>query len=561
MKNKKLQVAIIIDVIMLAVISVIKYFDKYFIPNFIFLDGVFVRMQIVILIGIVGYWLASVYRRVMDKRIRNYLCLFAFMIIALFLFRCIKWYAFGDSASTARLFWYMFYIPMILIPLLGLFIVVTIKCEEVWNKRVKFLMIPALLLVAFVLTNDMHQFVFKFNDNFYNWDYEYKYNFGYFFVMGFMMIIPFIAVLVLMKKRRDKQKYMKNHMPIFVLIVAICYMALYILNRNIASTIMDLTVFVMMIVMLFWECCIQVGFIPSNKFHEELFREVQMDAQILDKNGKCVYLSKNAEVLPRENFEMLKSENICVAGEKEIELGKINNGWISYSKDISANLSLGKELKSLSEELYGDIAFLEIEQELKAKRARIKKQNEIYNVISNEILPYIAKINEILNHGKSCESQDECIKKVNIIGCYIKRKTNLLLQAENGQMVDRLDMISCYNEVFKALEIYGVDCEIKYESPDDMPFSINMACFDLFGEIIEKLNFDFKMIFINCFEVGDKIRYSITIESKAGGEDISKMQFETSSNSDCDISVEVDDDCAVIIFQAPKSVEVKNEYN
>ena len=100
-------------------------------------------------------WCVSVKNRIINKQICRYLiCVGGLMCFWLFI-RAIKWYFVGNFDDVTRYLWYMFYIPMILIPLFGVFIASSIGKPE--NYRLpgkwKLLFIPAFVLIILILTN------------------------------------------------------------------------------------------------------------------------------------------------------------------------------------------------------------------------------------------------------------------------------------------------------------------------------------------------------------------------------------------------------------------------
>lgn len=65
-------------------------------------------------------WLQSLHRRIMQKKIRHYLCGTAILICFWLLLRSIRFGLLWDG-MIRRYAWYGYYIPMILIPLFGFY--------------------------------------------------------------------------------------------------------------------------------------------------------------------------------------------------------------------------------------------------------------------------------------------------------------------------------------------------------------------------------------------------------------------------------------------------------
>ena len=83
-------------------------------------------------------------------------------VLWLFL-RTVKYRFFNDDTVT-RYLWYLYYLPMLLIPLLSVFVAASLGKPE--NYRLpgwtRWLYMPMGALVLLVLTNDVHQCVFSF---------------------------------------------------------------------------------------------------------------------------------------------------------------------------------------------------------------------------------------------------------------------------------------------------------------------------------------------------------------------------------------------------------------
>ena len=82
----------------------------------------------------------------------------AILMIFWLAIRTFKWHFLADGDPLGRYIWYCYYIPMILIPLLGVFITMCIGKPENFklDRRFNLLYIPAIILIVFILTNDFH---------------------------------------------------------------------------------------------------------------------------------------------------------------------------------------------------------------------------------------------------------------------------------------------------------------------------------------------------------------------------------------------------------------------
>ena len=129
-------------------------------------------------------WGVSVYLRCLDYVLRRRLVAVA-TICALWMIEVILKYK-SFTPFYATVLWYLYYVPMTLIPLLyqlcGLRLA-GLEQHRLGRRYCAALWIVAILLIGFVLTNDFHQQVFRFDRTSDTWSNDYTYGWGYFAVL------------------------------------------------------------------------------------------------------------------------------------------------------------------------------------------------------------------------------------------------------------------------------------------------------------------------------------------------------------------------------------------
>lgn len=129
-------------------------------------------------------WGVSVYLRCLDYVLRRRLVAIA-AICALWMIEVILKYK-SFTPFYATVLWYLYYVPMTLIPLLyqlcGLRLA-GLEQHRLGRRYCAALWIVAILLIGFVLTNDFHQQVFRFDRTSDTWSNDYTYGWGYFAVL------------------------------------------------------------------------------------------------------------------------------------------------------------------------------------------------------------------------------------------------------------------------------------------------------------------------------------------------------------------------------------------
>lgn len=173
-------------------------------------------------IGLYMGWGISVSRRILQPQLRRYLAGVAALMVFWFMLRAVK-YHFSASAQLSRLLWYGYYLPMLFIPLLAVFVAVSLGRPEEFRLPgwAMLLWAPTLLLLLLVLTNDFHQLVFTFPAGEVWSDYDYGYGAGYYLVMGWEIACALAALAVMFIKCRFAQK--NRLLPALLLLGSIVY--------------------------------------------------------------------------------------------------------------------------------------------------------------------------------------------------------------------------------------------------------------------------------------------------------------------------------------------------
>lgn len=141
-------------------------------------------LRTMIYVGVYIGWGISIYKRVIQKSVRNVLIFIAELIIFWFVVRTTKYFFTMDN-QIARYLWYSYYIPMLFIPVAVLQAAFFLGKSEEYRlpKWLKGVYIPTAVLVLLVLSNDLHQLVFSFQVGSAWSDSHYTYGWGYYVVL------------------------------------------------------------------------------------------------------------------------------------------------------------------------------------------------------------------------------------------------------------------------------------------------------------------------------------------------------------------------------------------
>ena len=138
----------------------------------------------------------------MQTQTRRLLGAVAALMVFWIVCRTVKYFL-VTNPDVGRYLWYLYYFPMLFIPFLSVFVAFSLGKPEnyrlpLWSRV---FYAPVTVLLAFVLTNDLHQTVFVFPpDEVIMSDSVHTYGVVYFIVVGCMAVCAFIAFAVMILK-------------------------------------------------------------------------------------------------------------------------------------------------------------------------------------------------------------------------------------------------------------------------------------------------------------------------------------------------------------------------
>ena len=157
-KKRTLSYGVILISVLLA------YFCRQVRTENVFMRNLADQCRSCIYLGMYCAWVIYLRRHVVHKKTRRCLTAIGCLMVFWFFVRTVKFHIFHDPLGE-HICWYLYYIPMILIPVLGLAAAMFLgeKEEEKTIRKIIILLTVAAILIVSVFTNDLHQLVFRFS--------------------------------------------------------------------------------------------------------------------------------------------------------------------------------------------------------------------------------------------------------------------------------------------------------------------------------------------------------------------------------------------------------------
>ena len=482
-------------------------------------ESAWVRMSFglvsqVIRSGLLIVWCVSIHNRILNKQIRQYLLWVGALMLIWLNVRFIKWDFLHFTDPLGRYLWYAFYIPMLLIPLLGVFIIQCVDKPEkyVLPKKMKLLYIPLVLLLVLVFTNDLHELVFVFPNGITNYNFDYGYNFGFYPVCAWFVILGFYFVIMLLLKNRTPGKRSFKKMPIIIMIVAVVFWIFY---KKIMTSV-DLVAIDCLLITALLESAIQSGLIRSNTGYHELFEISTVAAQIVDEDYQACYLSSCADDFSEDIMRRAEQKPVD-KGNTVLNSKKISGGRILWQNDLTQIKQLLAQLTETQEQLNENNVLLKAELELKENKVRLDEKNRLYDRIASEVYSQLEKAEKLLKLAEeNPEKTRETLLQICVLSAYIKRRSNLLLLNEENSTIQSKELEYCFRESLKNFELNNVIISFDSVCNDMLSVEFAVLAYDLFENIVEVFieNINAVLVHLHCKNGDVRLRIQIGCENE-----------------------------------------------
>jgi len=401
--------------------------------------------------------------RIADRgNLKRWLMVCAWLIVVFLFLRTVKYEAFSETSVCARYIWYLYYLPMLYIPLCTFYATMSIDGNDKRKLRMPRYIMGAVttILLVLVLTNDFHQKVFCFAPGFAGWDSNHTYGFLYFVMIGWMYLLYALTIRAMFQKSRlsaIKKRWWVIVIPFVMGITMQLLITFGKMPRINGQMIVEFPETVCFMIALFWECCIRIGLIPSNKGYGELLNVSSLALQITDKKGNAIYKSITAaSLLPsqRESEEPIKLDE-----NTELYCERIPGGYTYWQNDISELNEINTKLEEIHSLLEEETDLIRLENELKERQVSIEQRTKLYDLITEKTLTQSTKIAALAT--EALDTGDAKVRNKNaaiicFLGAYMKRYANLTLLAENDRQMNLAELGMAITESLRYLGHAGI---------------------------------------------------------------------------------------------------------
>ena len=521
-KKKMLSCGVILISVLLA------YICRLARPENVFMRNIADQCRNCIYLGIYCAWVIYLEKHVVHKKMRRCLTAIGCLMVFWFFVRTVKFHILHDPLGE-HVCWYLYYIPMILIPVLGLAAAMFFgeKDEEKTVRRIKILLTVAVVLIVSVFTNDLHQMVFHFAKQTPFSDNDYSYGILFMVIQGWMLICLTGMEIILIRKSRIPGKK-QFWLPIIPGILLLGWNIGNIFRLPFIQTFAgDMTAVCCLLMAAIYQGCILCGLIQTNNRYFELFQTSGgLDAEITDYSFQRYYHSGDFPQLSPELRSMIVNRSFVQEQGIRINHIPIRGGHLFWSEDISVLLDQYQDIREQQEELTARNRLLKKTYQKEAERRKAEEQNRLLNMIQSQTAGQLELLSQPMDELEKTESRERynwILGKIVVVGTYLKRRKNLVLTqyTSDGNLLTMEDLRQSIAESCDSLKLCKIRAAYYVESGDvQLNADDILKCYDTFEWLVEQLSDVMHSIFYRVSQIDENLRISVHIVSEADLRDL-----------------------------------------
>ena len=436
-------------------------------------DGLIHSSSIPLLVAAIAFsiWGVLVYLRCLDYVLRRRLVAVA-TICALWMIEVILKYK-SFTPFYATVLWYLYYVPMTLVPLLyqlcGLRLA-GLEQHRAGRRYRTVLWVVAILLIGFVLTNDFHRQVFHFDRASDTWSNDYTYGWGYFAVLVWTAF-NFVTFFILVGRSSSYRIQRFSGTAALVLLGGAFFAISYALRVPWAWKLNFSLVYCVLCVVTM-EICLDCGVIPSYHDIAGIFDTLPLDLKVLTRDLQEVYATPVSKPIPAGVREELRAQELghshafAVVSNPDVMYRSfpLLGGSALLAQDVSEVNELNRELAHRRMELQRQNELLTADYDLKAHLADQEAEALLVKDVDQALARALGEMYGLLSSLPPLTDEASSRERYRMLQCakmfvaYCKRKGSLTLaqHGESGFDRDRIQLIA--NEMASDLRTIDVDC-------------------------------------------------------------------------------------------------------
>jgi hypothetical protein len=495
-------------------------------------------------------WGFSVHMRCSDARIRRCLKGVALLVGLWMLDVLVKYRIPIDAPRLIAFLWYLYYVPMTLIPALCLLCALRASALDerpfaIVLRRV--LWVASGAIIALVLTNSLHLQVFSFDVSDPDWQSTYAYNWGYWLAVAVYVAeyLGFFALLLVASRRR-----LRGVIGVLVMVAVpfAAYSLMYALRQEFAiRTNFSLNYCVVVVTLL--ELALDFGLLPSYGWYDEAFSRLPLDLKVLARDGSVAFSTDSAGPVPECVLDLTRkvAQSGTHSGATRFRTSAIphtlfkvygvSGGAALLAEDVAPLDERRRILTQRQERLRRSNEVLRHESGVRRELWRLQSEESLLRGIEESVSDKVCRMRQILASLPRGAGEDDrarrrdMLTEVKLLVAYCKRKGALVLSERSDPEFDRDRLQLVFNETASDLRSIGVDCAAMVSEEGDLPAGVVSVLYDCLYDVASAALFATDPILM-LFVGGDGDGVEMRAALEAAMVDQSRLESATQSLRD-----------------------------
>ena len=448
-------------------------------------------------------WGFSVHVRCSDAQVRHCLKGVALLVGLWMLDVLVKYRYPIDDPGLIAFLWYLYYVPMTLIPLLCLLCGLRASAldSRPWARLLRrAAWATSAAVVALVLTNTFHLQVFSFDISRPDWQETYAYNWGYWFAVAVYVAeyLGFFALLLAASRRRLRG-------VIALLVMAAvpfgAYCLMYALRHELAVKT-NFSLNYCLVVVLLLELALDFVLLPSYTWYGEAFSRLPLDLKVLSRDGSVAFATDSAAPTPACALELA----LRVARSQErggvtrfrtsavphalFKAYGVSGGVALLAEDVAPLDERRRVLTERQDRLRRSNEVLRHESGLRRELWRLESEKRLLLDVEGSIADKVGRMRELiasLPRGSGAQDRArrrDMLVEVKLLVAYCKRKGALVLSERSDPAFDRDRLQLVFNETVSDLRSIGVDCAAAVSLEGELPAAVVSVLYDCLYDVV-----------------------------------------------------------------------------
>ena len=432
-------------------------------------------------------WKGTVTHRMIRRDVRRVVDVLGWLMVGWLMLRLFK-YQLPQESTLCRLCWYGYYLFQLALPVALLYLTEILDRGEGEKQLVRPLWPPLavyILSVLLVLTNDLHQLVFRFTPGG-NWASDYQYGPGFWAVMAFSLLFLAFALWNLLRKGRGSPSRRGRVLPLLFCGGLLAYLAAYIQRVPLAWE-SDITVNICILSVLFFETVLHGGLLPVNIQYQRLFASAPIGLTLLDEDGRTVLSSHGARPISRSVWQRLRTDiqqPLLRDRDTQLNAVPVRSGMAVWQEDLSQTNRLRREIQDVQTRLEAANALLREEGEVKKRLLAAETNRALFEQLDRDMERRITSLVGLIETLPETEQSKGLTAYITLCLCHIKRRCNLFFLARQGEPLPGDELSMYLDELAELARYAGLQALIRCGQRNGLEIRSASLCYDFAFETI-----------------------------------------------------------------------------